>query len=127
VHYDIRNRSGDITLARISLGSVSALSQIQDKTWSKEDLIANWRPITERTDEGYLNGESPLVAFVQTICANQFNPDNEDFIEFSPGWFLAAMGRRFMLSDKSHVGLVPTVTREGDILSVVKGLKPLSS
>jgi len=123
VHYDIRNNSGVITLVGISIGTVSALSQIQDNTWNKEDLIANWRPITERIGEEYLNGESSELAYARTICTNQLNLEDEDPVELGRGWFVATMGRKFMLSDKGHIGLVPADKREGDIVSVLKGGK----
>lgn len=123
VHYDIWNNSGVIKLVGMRIGIVSALSRIQDKSWSKEDLIKNWMPIAENIGEEYLNGESSEVAFAQTICPNQSDPDDEDLEELSRGWFVATMGRKFMLSDSGHMGLAPAETVEGDVICVVKGAR----
>jgi hypothetical protein len=123
VHYDIRNNSGVITLVGISIGTVSELSGAQDRTWSEEDLFGNWGPIAKNLGEEYRNGEPSHIAFARTICANQFNENDEETEGIGPGWYLATMGRKFMLNDKGYMGLVPADTREGDIVTIVKGAK----
>lgn len=123
VHYDIWNNSGVIALVGTNIGTVSACSQIRDEVWLEKDLVENWGLMAKGLGEEYQNGEPSDVAFIRTLCANQFNPDDEIPGELSQGWILATMGRKFMLSDKGHMGLAPADTREGDIVSIVKGGK----